>query len=147
MKCIVSAVPGRLRIKVPQLLQGELAQRFVECSARALPLLSSRANPDAFSIVLHYDADAISLSDARTRVEQTLDALLAPAAKPGKSMARRRSARLRLNRYAKMGALASLAVSLASAYAGPKRLHVMTGWVFVACLCAHLAVFRRTLTH
>lgn len=147
MKRIVSAVPGRLRVKDPQLFQRGKADRFIARSASVLPLLSSRANPLADSIVLYYDAGKMPSAEAQKHIERTLAELLRPGTETPMAPARRRSRRLRINRYAKICALASLGVSLASAYAGPKRLHIISGWIFVACLGAHLAVFRRTLTH
>ena len=147
MKHIVSAVPGRLRIKDPQFSDPLAAGKCIDAITREFPVVATRVNPGAQSIVVHYDANLIALSDMRAGTERVLAANLGLQARYPEERKTRRSTRLRLNRYAKIGALTSLAASLAFAYAGPKRLHIITGWVFVACLCAHLAVFRRTLVH
>ena len=147
MKRIVSAVPGRLRVRDPQLSDRTVAQHVIDSTSRELPVLEARANPAACSVILRYDAKVIPLPVMQKRTEDVLAACLASRGGEHPPRRRRRSARLRVNRYAKIGALASLAASLAFAYAGPKRLHIVTGWVFVACLCAHLAIFRRTLVH
>ena len=42
-------------------------------------------------------------------------------------------------------ALMGLAASLAFALTRYKQLHIVTGWVFVASVVVHMAVFRRTL--
>lgn len=52
---------------------------------------------------------------------------------------------MQVNRYAKAGMLGSLSASLALAATGQKRLHAVTGGIFVACLGVHLGVHRRSL--
>lgn len=143
MKRIVSAVPGRIRIKDSQFCDSAVTDRVVKSIAGKLPVLATRVNPGASSIVIHYDFRKIPPAAMQQRTEQLLAAQLGGSAHPR----RRRSTRLRINRYAKIGALASLAASLAFAFSGYKRLHIVTGWVFLACLSAHLTIFRRTLVH
>ncbi|MDR2112005.1 MAG: hypothetical protein LBQ62_02715 [Candidatus Accumulibacter sp.] len=148
-KRIVSAVPGRLRVKDPLLSDRATVREVIDSASRELPVLETHANPAACSVVIRYDARAIPLPEMQKRTEDVLAACL--ASRSEKSPPRRyryrwrRSPRLRLNRYAKIGAMASLAASLGFAYTGRKRPHIVAGWVFVACLCAHMAVFRRTL--
>lgn len=55
------------------------------------------------------------------------------------------SLRVRINRQAKRGMLASLLISLLLAAAGAKRGHVWTGGVFLFALALHLYVHRRHL--
>jgi hypothetical protein len=144
MERVVSAIPGRLRVRDARLFDHAVVRRVIDSTARELPVLDARANPAACSVVFFYDAKAIPLAEMKRRTE---DALAASLASPDGEKPRKkcRRARLVINRCAKIGALASLAASIFFAYTGSKRLHVVTGWVFVACLCAHLAVFRRTL--
>jgi hypothetical protein len=149
-KRIVSAVPGRLRVKDPRLSDHATVRKVIDSTSRELPVLETHANPTACSVVIRYDARVIPLPEMQKRTEDVLAACLASRSEenqPQKYPPRkwRRSPRLRLNRYAKIGAMASLAASLGFAYSGRKRLHIVTGWVFVACLCAHMGVFRRTL--
>jgi uncharacterized membrane protein YbaN (DUF454 family) len=144
MERVVSAIPGRLRVRDPRFCDPAVARRVIDSTARELPVLDARANPAACSVVFLYDAKAIPLAEMRRRTEDALAACLASPS-GGKPRKNRRRARRAINRYAKIGALSSLAASIFFAYTGSKRLHVVTGWVFVACLCAHLAVFRRTL--
>ena len=143
MKRIVSAVPGRLRIKEAAFADAAVCARVALRLTQALTAASTRINSGAHSIVVNYDAGAMSPAQAHLQIEQLLAEELgqAPFAR------RRRSRRLRINRYAKIAALTSLGASLAFAAAGRKRLHVLTGGIFVACLGVHLAVFRRTLVH
>lgn len=143
MKRIVSAVPGRLRIKDSAFGDATVGERIALRLTQELSLTSTRINTGAASIVINYDADSMSPGELHLRIEQVLAAELGqPPFSP-----RRRSRRLRVNRYAKIAALTSLGASLAFAAAGSKRLHVLTGSVFVACLGVHLAIFRRTLVH
>ena len=143
MKRIVSAVPGRLRIKDSAFADATVGERIALRLTQELSLASTRINTGATSIVINYDADSISPGELHRQVEQLLAAELGqPPFSP-----RRRSRRLRVNRYAKIAALTSLGASLAFAATGNKRLHILTGSVFVACLGVHLAIFRRTLVH
>ena len=143
MKRIVSAVPGRLRIKDSAFADATVGERIALRLTQELSLASTRINTGATSIVINYDADAISPGELHRQVEQLLaEELGQPPFSP-----RRRSRRLRVNRYAKIAALTSLGASLAFAAAGRKRLHVLTGTIFVASLGVHLAIFRRTLVH
>jgi len=143
MKRIVSAVPGRFRIKDSAFGEAAVSDKIVERLKQEVSVLSTRVNNGANSIVVHYDEGRMLATDMHQRTEQLLAELL------GKSPThrRRRSKRLRINRYAKIGALTSLAASMAFAASGHKRLHGVTGSVFLACLGVHLAVFRRTLVH
>lgn len=143
MKRIVSAVPGRIRIKDAALAQAALGEKITQRLKRDLAVTATRINVGAASIVVNYDATALSPAEAQRQIERLLaDELGQPPLAP-----RRRSRRLRVNRYAKIAALTSLGASLAFAAAGRKRLHVLTGSIFVASLGVHLAIFRRTLVH
>lgn len=148
MKRIVSAVPGRLRIKDGRFGDAKTATDYLARLRLSVPksaLLATRINSQATSIIVRYDASLVAPSELQQQAEKLLDAQhdhLKPHPKR-----RSRRLRLRINRAAKIGALASLAASMAFAAAGHKRFHVMTGMVFLACLTAHLIVFRRTLLH
>jgi hypothetical protein len=98
-------------------------------------------------VAIRHDARIIPLSEMQKRTEDVLAACLASSSgeNPPRKYHWRRSPRLRLNHYAKIGAVVSLAASLDFAYTGRRRLHIVTGWIFVACLCSHMAVFRRAL--
>jgi hypothetical protein len=141
MKRIVSAVPGRLRIKDGALADRALCERIALRLTQDLAITSTRINTGAASIVVAYDTDAMSPGEAHLQIER----VFAEEFPPPQFAPRRRSRRLRVNRYAKLVALTSLGASLAFAAAGQKRMHVLTGTVFVASLGVHLAIFRRTL--
>jgi hypothetical protein len=147
---IVSAVPGRLRVKDPRLSDDAAIQKVIDSASRELPVLETRANSTACSVVILYDARVIPLPEMRQRTEDVLAACLTSRSAGSpllKSPPRkwRRSPRMRFNRYAKIGAMLSLAALLGFAGSGRRRPHIVTGWVFVACVCAHMAVFRRSL--
>lgn len=147
MKRIVSAAPGRFRIKDHALRDAELARQFIERLTQqqqgesADLQLSTRINPEASSVVVAYDASKIRPAELQQRTEQLLTEMLGQSPR----LRGRRSKKLRINRYAKIAALSSLGASMAFAAVGHKRLHVITGGVFLACLGVHLAVFRRNL--
>lgn len=146
MPYIVSAVPGRLRIRAPGFDRDEIADAVCQALCRQLPVAKTRVNTGASSIVIHYDDNALPRLEAEASVERIVASFFSAAlAKAGAS--RRRSGRMRLNRIAKIGALASLSASMVSAYSGSRKMHIYTGWIFLACLGVHLGVFRRSLTH
>ena len=150
MRQFVSAVPGRLRVKDPRFSDVRTANDYLARLRQAMggdTMLATRVNPAATSVIVRFDARRVPLADVQGAAGRLLQSRAAPDTQRHKSSGKRRSRRMRINRYAKITALASLAASMGFAAAGSKRLHVITGMVFLACLSAHLAVFRRTLTH
>lgn len=140
---IVSSVPGRFRIQDAVFADASAAKILVAQLVQEFPGISPRLNGKASSLIVGYDFHTLS----RTELESRTLALLSTPATPPRRHVRKRSFRLRANRYAKIGALASLGASLAFAAAGRKRLHIATGYLFLAFLGVHLAVFRRTIVH
>ena len=140
MKRIVSAVPGRLRIKDHQFADEAVIERVVAELKAHLPVDGVRANARAGSVVISYPVSKISPEDMRRRTGEILGRLLGRG-----SRARGRSVRLHLNQASKVIGVGSLAASLAFALTRYKQLHIVTGWVFVASVVVHMAVFRRTL--
>lgn len=140
MKRIVSAVPGRLRIKDHQLGDEAVSARVAAELQASLPLAGVRANARAGSLVLNYRVEEIAPEEMLRRTREILGRLLGRG-----SRARGRSMRLHLNQASKLIGVGSLAASLAFGVARYKQLHIVTGWIFVASVVVHMAVFRRTL--
>lgn len=147
---IASHVSGRLRLRHPG-LRNPIRSDHVSALLRERPaVLSVEANPAAGSLLIRYD-QALS---APERMEADLLDLLAAAglaANPAvdqseKSEADREPAARRLNRYAKIGMLASLSASLAALTVG-KRAHAAFGALHVGLLMIHLANHRSRLWH
>lgn len=157
MNLIASSLPGRLRLHAPALRRAAPMRRLVADLAGLPGVVSVTDNARAGSILLHYDAACVARADfeaAATRAaEKVLDAASPPAAVPAAASApespqRHRvapSLRVRINRQAKRGMLASLSLSLLLAATGAKRWHVWTGGVFLFALAVHLYVHRRHL--
>ena len=137
MSRIASSIPGRIRVRDPQLRQPERLERLRTALAAGAGVASTEINPVAGSLLLHYDAATVAPELMEAFVDAAVDAELA-APRPD-------TAQTRLNRYAKHGMLASLALSLAFAAAGKKRWHVVSGGLFLAGLGVHLAVNRQRL--
>lgn len=140
MSRIVSALPGRIRIRDRVLRERARLGRVEAALARLEGIDSLQGNPGAGSIVLHFDAARVDVAALEAAVDATIDAELATPHKP-----HRRSLKMQINRSAKFGMLGSLAASLALAAAGEKRWHAVTGGLFVACLGVHLGVHRRSI--
>lgn len=140
MTRIVSSLPGRIRLRDPSLHQADRLDRLAAALAAMEGVLAVDGNARAGSLVLRYEAAGRDVEAMEAAVDAAADAEFArprPHLKP--------STRVRVNRYAKRGMLASLAASLALAAAGQKRWHALTGGAFVACLMVHLAVHHRHL--
>ncbi|MFT4172057.1 MAG: hypothetical protein QM639_05825 [Rhodocyclaceae bacterium] len=135
---IASATPGRVRLKAPALAEVSLLDSVVRQLTALAGVRTVRVNAHACSVVVAYDD---TLIDANGIAAFVCGLIGTPPAPPrgGKTM------RLRANRYAKYGAMASLAASMAFAAAGNKRWHIATGGVFLAFLGVHMAVHRRHL--
>ena len=144
-----SVLPGRIRLRHPLLRDGA---RHAALSERLAALVAVEGNPRLGSLLLRFDP-ADSGMEARIRAEVAA-ALPAPepAARPvphvGKRIAlpksRKAAAKWEINRAAKIGAIVSMAISLA-ALGTSKKLHAQAGFVFVAMMLAHMAAhWRRT---
>ena len=140
MSRIVSSLPGRIRVR-DRVLRNRARLDQLEVALRRIEAVTSlQSNPGAGSVVLYFDvaqADAAALEE---EVDAAVDAALAAPLPKNK-----RSLKMQVNRYAKVGMLGSLATSLALAATGQKKLHAVTGGLFVACLGVHLGVHRRSL--
>lgn len=149
MTCIVSAIPGRLRLRHPALRRPGRLAALQQTLAAWPEVLELQASPATGSLLLRYDALALDEALCARRCEAAVAELLpgradpAPEARQARNTTR--ASALRANRLAKRGMLASLAVSLLLAATGVKRLHVWTGLVFLHALGAHLWVHRRHL--
>lgn len=137
MSRIASSIPGRIRVRDPKLRVPERLERLRSALAAGDGVTSTEINPVAGSLLLYYDAAATAPEIMESFVDAAVDAELASP--------RPDTAQTRLNRYAKHGMLASLAVSLAFAAAGNKRWHALSGGLFLAALGVHLAHHRQRL--
>lgn len=140
MSRIASVIPGRIRVRDPQLRLPDRLERLRAALAANEGIVSTEANPAAGSLLLYYDAAKVAPEIMEALVDAAVDTELATP-----RHAYPPSARVRINRAAKHGMLGSLALSLALAAAGQKRWHVISGGLFLASLSLHLAVHRRRL--
>lgn len=152
----VSTLPGRIRLRHPA-LRAQPSHAALAARLAALGVVV-QGNPAIGSLLLTFDAADAGMP-ARIRAEVAA-ALPHPAPEHGASPARavphvgkrialpksrKASAKWEINRAAKIGAIVSMAVSLA-ALGTSKKLHAQAGIVFVAMMLAHMAVhWRRTL--
>lgn len=140
-----SVLPGRIRLRHAILRDGMLHAELVQ---RLEKLVTVQADPAVGSLLLRFDAADHSM-EARIRAEVAA-ILPRPQPKPVPHMGRRialprpKAVKQDLNRVAKIGAVVSMAVSLA-ALGTSKKLHAQAGYVFVAMMLTHMAVhWRRT---
>ncbi|AVM74915.1 hypothetical protein [Magnetospirillum gryphiswaldense] len=145
----VSILPGRIRLRHPLLRD---TGRHRALTARLLPLALVEGNPVIGSLLLRFDpADTSMETRIRAEVAAVLPDPSAPAsprASPhmGKRIAlpQPHKAKWQINRAAKIGAVASMAVSLA-ALGTSRKLHAQAGALFVMMMLTHMAThWRRT---
>lgn len=138
MSLIISALPGRIRVRDTALRQPDRLARLRTALAGLTGVLSAQGNAGAGSILLHYDTSRIEPTTMEAAVDRAVDTELSqprPLLKP--------ALRVRVNRYAKRGMLGSLGLSMALAAVGNKRWHAVSGGVFLACLLLHVTVHHR----
>ncbi|MGY6277546.1 HMA2 domain-containing protein [Methylomonas sp. MgM2] len=140
MNRIVSSVPGRIRVRDKRLRHPARLDQLEAELAKIDAITELQTNVVAGSIVVNFDYERTDTLSLENKIEAAVDAALdAPMVHPKRSM------KMRVNRYAKVGMLGSLATSLALAATGRKRGHTVTGGLFVACLGVHLAAHRKSL--
>ena len=137
MISIVSAIPGRIRVRLPQLRDAVRLQRLRAALAADADIRDCEINPATGSLLLYYDPAATAPEVMESRIDQAVDAELA-APRPD-------TPTVRANRIARRVMLGSLAVSLGYAALGRKRPHILAGGVFLAALAVHLSVHRKRL--
>ncbi|MDR0635399.1 MAG: hypothetical protein LBF91_10540 [Azoarcus sp.] len=143
MSLIVSSIPGRIRIRHKALADASHSGR-VRAACLALDGVARvDANIAAASLTVYYDAAAISAGT----MENAIDGIAAggPGAARGKRRRGERHREAALNRYAKYGMLSGLAAALVLANRRTRRAHALSGWLFVACLGAHLYYHRNRI--
>ncbi|AYH42212.1 HMA2 domain-containing protein [Azoarcus sp. DN11] len=150
MQWIVSAVPGRIRIRAVQLRDAARQERLGAVLAEIDGIVDVEGNPRTGSMLLRYTPERATRVEMEARVSAAVGAELAPPAAPraedhAPRTPRRWQRDRRLNTWAKYGMLGSLGVSLALAAAGNKKAHAATGGLFLGLLGVHLAVHRRHL--
>jgi len=142
-----SVLPGRIRLRHAVLRDRAL---HADLTSRLEKLAQVQGNAAIGSLLVTFDSTDSGLETRiRAEVAQVLPVVASkPAERPhvGKRIAlpRPKTAKQDLNRAAKIGAVISMAVSLA-ALGTSKKLHAQAGIVFVAMMLAHMAVhWRRT---
>lgn len=164
---IAASIPGRLRLKLPSGTHEQLTALH-QILGTWPDITGIRVNPSASSLIIHYDLDSLSQKTMEQRVIELMQAHLSPQSIPASavqtslvsgplaasgralhrhSRVRKASWRRHLNRVAKTAALITLPLSIALVYAGKKRLHAITGWLFVASLATHVAIHRKNTFH
>ena len=146
----VSVLPGRIRLRHPLLRD---TGRHRALTARLLPLALVEGNPVIGSLLLRFDpADPGMETRIRAEVAAVLpidpSAPASPRASPHMgtriALPQPHKAKWQINRAAKIGAVASMAVSLA-ALGSSRKLHAQAGAVFVMMMLTHMAThWRRT---
>lgn len=150
MSAIASSIPGRIRLRHVALRNPLRLQQLEDRIGEWGHVQSVAPNLKAGSLLVRYDAVALNAPEFASRCETALAELLphteAPASVAApRLLSRGGTRRVRANRLAKRGMLASLALSMLLAAAGSKRWHAMTGVFFLHALGVHLWVHRHHL--
>lgn len=157
---LVSALPGRMRLRHPLLRRPGLNRDLAERLAALDGLRVAESSTTAGSLLVLYDPARVDRAAAEAHATASAAAVLGtapaapgpaapePAASPapapqtggqgGQSVTRR------LNRAAKIGMMGSMAATLAALGVG-KRVHAGAGAAFVAMMLVHMAIQRKRL--
>ena len=142
-KAFASVLPGRIRLRHPLLRD---AKRHAALTARLAPLVMVEGDAAVGSLLLRFDP---AQRDMPARIRAELAAvwpqeIAAPSPVPRRHKPRKNKAKWEVNRAAKIGAVLSMAVSLA-ALGSSRKLHAQAGVVFLGMMLTHMAVhWRRT---
>ena len=155
MSLIVSSIPGRLRLRVRDLDAERAATLPVAIEAiAALPgVREVTDNPRTASVLIHYDSRILSQTSMETAVLTLLgaDHTIAPAVteaagvEAAKTRPPQATWRAHINRGAKLGTMAAMAVSLLALLARYKRVHARAGILALVFASVHLYIQRRRL--
>lgn len=150
MNLIASSIPGRLRLRHCALRDAAPLESLRAAVAGWRHVQSVAANSRAGSLLIRYDAARLERKRLEARAVAATEKLVGTASAkvgaggtaayphhPGGTL------RVRANRWAKRGMLASLGISLLLAGMGSKRWHALAGGLFLHALAAHLWVHRR----
>ncbi|HYG85239.1 MAG TPA: hypothetical protein VD978_03190 [Azospirillum sp.] len=145
---IVSALPGRIRLRHPSLRQRSRSQELTARLAALDGLRIAESNPAVGSLLVLYDPACVERTAIEARVAAAASAVLdngdaAPVNREEEGETAL-SLKRQLNRAAKIGMLGSMAVSLAALGTG-KRLHAGAGALFVALMLIHTTVHRKRI--
>lgn len=146
----VSVLPGRIRLR-HALLRDAVRHRAL--TARLQPLAEIEGNVAIGSLLLRFDPADTGL-ETRIRAEVAAVLPINPSpSRPDRSSPHRgrrialpqpHKAKWQINRVAKIGAVASMALSLA-ALGTSRKLHAQAGALFVMMMLTHMAThWRRT---
>lgn len=143
-KAFASVLPGRIRLRHPLLRD---AKRHAALTARLAPLAMVEGDAAVGSLLLRFDP---AQRDMPARIRAELAAVwpqeiaASPPPVPRRHKPRKNKAKWEVNRAAKIGAILSMAVSLA-ALGSSRKLHAQAGVVFLGMMLTHMAVhWRRT---
>lgn len=140
---IVSSLPGRLRLRGTALRDAVRATRLRALAAGWRHVSSVEVNPRTGSLLVCYDATRLMPARIEARILQAARQASPVAPPKAPAEARTGSPRVRANRWAKRGMLASLAATLLLAVGGTKRWHTLAGIAFLHALAVHLWAHRR----
>lgn len=146
MSIIVSHIPGRLRLRLPELKSMARNRELATALAVWDGVQSAEGKPTCGSILLHYDPERVSPLDLAAKVIALFpDPTKSREDNAGdKETAKGSDLLWSMNRPAKIGMLGALGGSLVALSVG-KSMHAVLGAMHVAFLLIHLANHRKKI--
>lgn len=142
MSIIVSHIPGRLRLRSPELRSTARNREISALLAAWNGVLSAEGKPACASILLRYDPGRISPADLAAGIAELFPAPAAPDG--GEAPVKASELLWSMNRPAKIGMLGALGGSLLALSVG-KSMHAVLGAMHVGFLLIHLANHRKKI--
>ncbi len=159
---IVSSINGRLRYRAPWLKQHTLQQAFKDKLHQQPAITQMNMNVSTGSILVNYDTNYISRAalealiveialslvssaEARTCPMHTVNESTNKSRTPSQKPSKRPIKAISVNQAIKFGMLGSLIPSMAWAAVGSKKIHILSGGVFLIFVGMHMFSYRKRL--
>ncbi len=165
---IVSSIKGRLRYRAPWLKQVSLQQAFKEKLQQEIAVTQIDTNTETGSILVKYDHNHCTRTDFESSIVEIALQLVAtadikdcpmhgrvvvdkveksrkPRKKKSKNWMKKQVAGISVNQGIKFGMLGTLIPSMVWAAVGSKKIHIVSGVLFLGFVGMHMYSYRERL--
>lgn len=141
---ILSSIPGRIRVAHPQLKDQHTMQDVLHCIEQMDGLISAEGQTLTGSILIHYNEEVLKELDLMQDLFDGLRGSFLPPS-PVKKRAFLHKGNRRWRNLMQGGMLASLLVCTVTAFNGSKKMHLLTGVLFLLFSAEHTRINRSLL--
>ncbi len=136
---IVSTIAGRIRVRSKRLKFHRVASNAQQEIASLNGVTGVRVNPEAGSLVVHYDTETVDTEELEDQIEGICEPPPRNAAGNGNGTTNG------LNRITKVGMMSTLTASVTYGVLGKKRPHIAYGATFLVFAGLHMLKYSNRL--